>query len=251
MFCQKCGTQIADDSAFCPACGTPVQSAAPVQPAAPVVEQPVAPAVEQSVAPAVEQPAAAPVAPATFNPNAMLGKVKIGTCLNLAMAFTFFVQLILYFCNSISVKISNSGFTVFDKGFSLLKSSTVLSVFGILFSLVALVCSVYLVAEELLNFSIPEINAYKKFSFAPAAAAAFFNLIAWITSFGGAKTAAVRKLAANFGEKHPSKSEIKEVLEYTHAKVTFGGVLFLLFTIAALALIGYKCYLIFVKKEEA
>ncbi|MCQ2449517.1 MAG: zinc ribbon domain-containing protein [Clostridia bacterium] len=232
MFCQKCGTQIADDSAFCPACGTPVQSAAPVQPAAPVVEQP--------VAPVVEQPAAAPVAPATFNPNALVGKIKNGAWLNLALACTFFLQFILYFCKlikvSINIKMFGESYKNSETGtIADIMDSSALTVFGILFILIALAGIAYLIVNGLLNISVPVIDGYKKFLLAPAAVSTIFNFIAIFVALGHAK------------------SQLKEFGELDGVKVglSFGGVLFLLFTIAALALIGYKCYLIFVKKEEA
>lgn len=69
MFCENCGSQIADGSAICPNCGaavnaaagataaTPVQPAQPVQPVQPVYQQPVyqQPAYQQ---PIYQQPAA-------------------------------------------------------------------------------------------------------------------------------------------------------------------------------------------------
>ena len=68
MYCQKCGHEMADKSAICPACGTPVQLV--VQPAAqPAVQAPAQPAA-QPIAQATAQPAAQPVTQAPAQPVA-------------------------------------------------------------------------------------------------------------------------------------------------------------------------------------
>lgn len=54
MFCSQCGTQFADDSQFCPTCGTP--SGVSSQPAQPQYQQPVQPQYQQPVQPQYQQP---------------------------------------------------------------------------------------------------------------------------------------------------------------------------------------------------
>ena len=63
MFCENCGSQIADGSAICPNCGaavrvSPVNGAAiPAQPVQPIQAQPVQPVYQQPVQPVYQQPA--------------------------------------------------------------------------------------------------------------------------------------------------------------------------------------------------
>ena len=70
-FCGKCGNQVADNTAFCPTCGAPMQAGgpSPVQtaPAAPVQPAPVQPA---PAAPSFAAPAAPYTAPAAPMPGA-------------------------------------------------------------------------------------------------------------------------------------------------------------------------------------
>ena len=63
MFCENCGSQIADGSAICPNCGAAVRvspttgEAVPVQPIQATPVQPVQPVYQQPVQPVYQQPA--------------------------------------------------------------------------------------------------------------------------------------------------------------------------------------------------
>ncbi|MGA8144850.1 MAG: RDD family protein [Candidatus Acidiferrales bacterium] len=55
MYCSKCGTQLADDAAFCPTCGRPIQPSARPSPPAPTPVSPAPPAHTPSYTPPVPQ----------------------------------------------------------------------------------------------------------------------------------------------------------------------------------------------------
>ena len=101
MFCSQCGTQFADDSQFCPNCGTPSgvnsQPVQPQQPAQPVYQQPVQPQYQQPVyqQPVYQQPV--PKAPIQVAPATAYQK-KMAVIVALVAIFALIAGVMNLFC---------------------------------------------------------------------------------------------------------------------------------------------------------
>lgn len=103
MFCSQCGTQFADDSQFCPNCGTP--SGVGNQPAQPQYQQPVQPQYQQPVQPQYQQPAyqqpvyqqPAPKAPIQVAPATAYQK-KMAVIVALVAIFALITGVMNLFC---------------------------------------------------------------------------------------------------------------------------------------------------------